>query len=404
MIKRITEEIYEYIIAERSMRICFQPIINMGWEREAGYEALLRAEYKGKPVSTEKLFGYARRHEKEKELDDICREKAFEQFRLIQKHCMLFVNFEASLLGSYLQELDDIVEKIDAIGIRKEKVVIEINEKHVEDNDVLIRFVTECRSKGFMIALDDVGEGYSNLNRIVLAKPDIVKVDRSVVSEIQNDFYKREVFRAITGLAERIGAVVIAEGVEQIQEVYCCMKLGTRLFQGFYFSKGEPPEIVNETEFRGICKDALGFFEESNNLELRKKTVWGYARKKIVKHLAELLERVDGKEYEAVVMAFLQEHVEIECVYLIDAMGRQVTTTFFGTGVKIKSPYLFSAAQKEDTHIGKPYYYLAFQDREQVYMSESYISAATGYFCQTYSLVFCSRDHGELAVCIDYPQ
>lgn len=404
MVQRITEEIYQYIIQEREMSIYFQPVINMSWEREAGYEALLRASYKGKPVSTEKLFGYARRHEKEKELDDICREKAFEEFCKIQKHGMLFVNFETSLLGNYLQEMDDIAGKIDEMGIRREKIVIEINEKYAEDNDVLIQFATECRNKGFLIALDDVGEGYSNLNRIVLVKPDIVKVDRSVVAGIQNDFYKKEVFRAIAGLAERIGAVVIAEGVEEIQEVFCCLKHGTRLFQGYYFSKAEQPETVNELAFYNICKNAFDFFETNNALEMEKKTAWGHARKEIVRQLAVLLAGVGCQEYETVVTDFLSRHAEIECIYLIDAMGKQVSDTYFSSGTKIKSPYLFSAAEKEDTHIGKPYYYLAFQNREQVYMSESYISAATGYFCQTYAMVFVSKEQKELAICIDYPQ
>ncbi len=404
MIQRITEEIYEHIIREREMYIYFQPIINMGWEREVGCEALLRARYKGKPVSTEKLFGYARRHEREKELDDICRETSFEQFRRIEKQCMLFVNFEASLLGSYLDEADDIVEKLNILGIDRKKVVIEINEKHVEDGDVLVRFVSEFRSRGFLIALDDVGEGYSNLNRIVLAKPDIVKVDRSVVAGIQNDYYKREVFRAITSLAERIGAVVIAEGAEQIQEVYSCMKLGTSLFQGYYFSKAEPVDVINTMEFQRVCKDALTYYKESTVFELRKKAVWGYARKKIVKQLAEQLSLAESTAYEPVMEGFLHGHVEIECTYIIDCMGRQISPTLFGIGVNIKSPYLFSPAREEDLHVDKPYYYHAFQNREQVYVSESYISAATGYFCQTYSLVFTSSTGEELAVCIDYPQ
>jgi hypothetical protein len=178
----------------------------------------------------------------------------------------------------------------------------------------------------------------------------------------------------------------------------------TRLFQGFYFSKAVPTQVVNEMAFCNVCKDAYDLFEQSNVLEMQKKTAWGYARKQIVEQLANLLSMTRCQEYETVVTDFLQGHSEIECIYLIDALGIQVSDTYFGTGIKIKSPYLFSAAKKEDTHISKPYYYLAFQNREQVYMSESYISAATGYFCQTYSMVFFSGEQKELAVCIDYAQ
>ena len=79
------------------------------------------------------------------------------------------------------------------MGLKPENIAIEIIESDVEDLKELQRFVQLYRSYGFLIALDDVGAGHSNLNRIPLIKPDILKIDRFLVQNIQDDFYKQEV-------------------------------------------------------------------------------------------------------------------------------------------------------------------------------------------------------------------
>lgn len=160
---------------------------------------------------------------------------------------------ETSLLEYYLDHADEIVLQIDTLQIERNKIVIEINEKRATNDALLLELVNLYRHYGFVIALDDVGAGYSNLNRIVLARPDIIKIDRSVICEVQFNFYKQEVIKAISDLGQKIGSITIAEGVETEQEVVTCVECGVDWFQGYFFSPAIPSDAVNTLSFKEQC-------------------------------------------------------------------------------------------------------------------------------------------------------
>ena len=130
-------------------------------------------------------------------------------------------------------------------GINPRNVVIEISEINVLSNAVLKRFVDTYRQYGFMVALDDVGTGFSNMDRILLVRPDIIKIDISLVRNIHLDFYKQGVFKSLVILANKIGALVIAEGVEVEEEAIQVLRLGSHMIQGFHLSL--PGELLDET-------------------------------------------------------------------------------------------------------------------------------------------------------------
>ncbi len=402
LIRQITKDIYEHIITNQELTIHFQPIVSVDKERIIGCEALMRAGYHGEPIDAEALFNYVRNQHNERELDFICRKKAVLEFLNIHKDVMLFINFESALINDYLKDLDIYIDALESFSINKEKIVVEINEKHAGDNEGLIEFVSRLKKHGFLIALDDVGVGYSNLNRIVLTKPDIIKIDRSTIREIQNNYYKCEIVRSITDLASRIGAVVIAEGVEEKEEIFTCLSLGINLFQGFFFSKA-----ISCHDFIGLdCDEITRFLSHEFKIraenEIIRKAERGFSRKFILQKLIQLLMRCNSYEYDGVINKFFGEYVDVECVYLLDHTGRQITNTFFNTVTEFKSPYLFSPAKQDDYHIVKPYYYVVMHKKNEVYISDRYISAATGHFCETYSSIFNSYDREELILCIDF--
>ena len=109
--------------------------------------------------------------------------------------------------------------------------MIEINETKVQDNAVLKRFTDTYRKYGFMVALDDVGTGSSNMDRILLVKPNIIKVDISLVRNIHNDYFKQGIFKSLVNLCNRIGALVVAEGVESEEEAIQVLRLGGQMIQ-----------------------------------------------------------------------------------------------------------------------------------------------------------------------------
>ena len=85
--------------------------------------------------------------------------------------------------------------------------------------------------------LNDVGEGYSSLNMIIDIKPDIIKVDRNIIDNIQNDSMKQSIYKALRQISDENKILLLAEGVETIDELNKVNDLGVDLVQGYYFSK-----------------------------------------------------------------------------------------------------------------------------------------------------------------------
>ena len=99
------------------------------------------------------------------------------------------------------------------------------------------RWRVALRQRGFLVVLDDVGAGHSNLDRIPLIRPDIIKIDRSLITGVDADFYKQETFKSLVSLSRRIGALVVAEGIETEREAVAALELGADLLQGYFLGR-----------------------------------------------------------------------------------------------------------------------------------------------------------------------
>lgn len=98
---------------------------------------------------------------------------------------------------------------------------------------MLKMFLCTYKEYGFLIALDDVGTGHSNLDRISLVKPDILKIDRSIIDNIDQRYHNQEVFKSLVNLSKRIGTMVVTEGVERKEEAILAFELGADMLQGY---------------------------------------------------------------------------------------------------------------------------------------------------------------------------
>ena len=109
---------------------------------------------------------------------------------------------------------------------------MEFLEARLEDVGRFGALADALREHGFLVVLDDVGAGHSNLDRIPLFRPDVIKVDRSLISGVGDDFYKQETLKSLVNLSRRIGALVVAEGIETDAEAIVALELGVDLLQG----------------------------------------------------------------------------------------------------------------------------------------------------------------------------
>ncbi len=227
------------IIDKRSILTYFQPQVSLKRKAVIGLEALSRGfdPQSGELIPPTLLFGQTRDPASRLALDRVCRTKAVEAFASLHhrdKSVMLSMNIDASCINEETRGSNHLLKLVKRCGISPNNVIIEIIESRCEDSDALMDFVNFYRKKNFLIALDDVGAGFSNLDRIPLVKPDVIKLDRALITDVNKHFHKLEVVRSFTQLSNRLGCLVLAEGVETSDEAMCLLSNGVDVFQGFF--------------------------------------------------------------------------------------------------------------------------------------------------------------------------
>jgi len=239
-------QLLQNLINEKTLTPLFQPIIDTASNSIIGYEALIRGP-EGHPFEfPDRLFQVAQEHQLLSELEIACREAAIEEFLKIDTTAKLFLNVNPNVLQD-----DDhphgITLRLSAqYGLEPSRIVIELSERYPIDHPELLKTATKhYQSLGFMVAIDDLGAGYSGLKLWSEIKPDFVKIDRYFITDIQNDITKREFVQSILSLARNLGARVIAEGIEQPEELAQLQLLDLFLCQGFLLERpSKTPSLV----------------------------------------------------------------------------------------------------------------------------------------------------------------
>lgn len=226
------------ILTERRVRSLFQPIVSLTDLQVLGYEALSRGPLGSAYESPEFLMSMADEAGLAVEFDRLLRTQALTHAVELPKRSLIFMNtqvstthdpeFSAERLGRLLKQLD----------IHPSRVVLEISERsNITNHALLAESLRHYRALGVQLAIDDVGAGYSGLERIVALHPNYLKIDRTLVQDIHTLPVKRAVLGAMAALAASLGAEVIAEGIEQQDEVDCLLELGIRYGQGFLLGR-----------------------------------------------------------------------------------------------------------------------------------------------------------------------
>ncbi|MFZ5974769.1 MAG: EAL domain-containing protein [Bacillota bacterium] len=392
------------VIKNKKITVHFQPVISPNRKKVLGLEGLVR----GLNTETNQLippillFDAAQDAGVTLELDRLCREMVLEAFTGIyedNKDKLLFLNIDASILDKVAGS-KFLLNQVNRHKINPNNVVIEVNEIKVQDNAALRNFIDIYRENGFLIALDDVGAGFSNLNRIPLAKPDIIKTDMSLIRNIHNDYHKQEVFKSMINLANTIGALVVAEGVETEEEAIQILRHGGHMIQGFYFSR--PQEMYRETDaFLGRKIEILNnSFKEYMNFIIKEEEQRYEQLNTVMSDALMILVRTPEQHFDNRLAEIVHTNENIECAYILDAYGIQVGKTISGSDVK-ENPVFYLARTGTD-HSMKKYYYRPVNAKLNKYITEPYVSLATGNLCITYSKVFRNIENEKYILCIDF--
>jgi len=134
-------------------------------------------------------------------------------------------------------------------GLGPENVVFEITERHsIKDFNLFHQTLDHYRTQGFQIAIDDAGTGYSGLSSIATLQPEYIKIDMSLVRDVHKDPVKQALLETFVTFADKIGAKVIAEGIEKKSEASRLSEMGMHYGQGFYFGRPAYPKCDTPVE------------------------------------------------------------------------------------------------------------------------------------------------------------
>ncbi|MBI4396099.1 MAG: EAL domain-containing protein [Elusimicrobia bacterium] len=389
------------LIKKKTVGISFLPIVSIKRRSVIGLEAVPHGiAPDGETVPAAVLTTLAKTRGLSLDLDRMFRQSALESFQPIHSahpEYLLFLNFDTSIVDLGVVGSGHLREQVKSLGLDPNSLVIQITESHAKNLTGLKTFIDTHRERGFLIALDELGSGHSNLDRISLTRPDVLKVAGSLVEGIGKEYYKQEILRSLINLSKKLGALVVAKDVRREEEAILSLELGVDMLQGSIFPWPAPgPTDEATTALADKFRDHL----------VRKTNASKGRNKQYDEILGLMLKELSSRslpEFDGILQEFAGRHGSVECIYLLDGKGTQVSPTFTRPGKTLKHNSLFRPAQEGADHSYKDYFYLLMDTFVSRFTTEPYVSLATGSLCITLSGMFRDASQQPFILCVDVP-
>jgi EAL domain-containing protein (putative c-di-GMP-specific phosphodiesterase class I) len=229
------------VLLSNSVNSVYEPIVEVATKTVYGYEALARGPEGTEHQTPLALFGAAEREGLVYELDCLCRRSGLEGARELPGGTRLFLNVRPTAIHDPQFRPDTVVRTLSRANLTPNDVVFEISEQESIANFSAFREIRdEYRSLGFQFALDDTGAGYASLHALIELEPEFIKVDRALITNLDTDASKQNLLRALQLVADGIGARIIGEGLDTLEELDMLGQLGIPFGQGWLFGHPTP--------------------------------------------------------------------------------------------------------------------------------------------------------------------
>lgn len=223
-------------IAQDRIEPLFQPIVDSKTKQIVKYEALMRIKDENDEyISPFHFLELAKKNKLYPELTKIMIEKVFDKFKDTKVQVSINISVE-DILNKSVHKL--ILEKLEKFKLGN-KIVFELLESEgIENFEEVIKFINKVKKTGAMISIDDFGTGYSNFEYLMKLNVDYIKIDASMIKNIDKNRNSQMVTETIIDFAEKMKIKTIAEFIHS-EEVYNVVRdMGIDFAQGYYF--GEP--------------------------------------------------------------------------------------------------------------------------------------------------------------------
>ena len=225
-----------FVIANRAFEPVFQPIVNLVGGETVGYEALTRFADGRSPAAR---FAEAASHGVGTALELACLAAAFGAAVDLPRGRWLSVNASPTLISTESAALARL------LGSTRRSLVVEVTEGAAIDDYATLRRRLDAFGRRIRVAVDDAGNGYAGLRRLLELRADIVKLDGALIAGIDRDPARQALIAGMAHFATKTGAELLAEGIERAAEAASLRELGVPLGQGFLFGRPAPSTAVS---------------------------------------------------------------------------------------------------------------------------------------------------------------
>ncbi|KPB04705.1 EAL domain-containing protein [Bacillus sp. CHD6a] len=226
------------IIAFKDITLLAQPIMDVSKGGIKAWELLTRGPKGSLMENPLQLFSIAKQTNRLFMLELLILEKAFQLIYQCKMKEAIFINFTPTTLNEI-----ELIEKMLALlkkypEIIPQNIAIEVTEQDSIDGlKNFERNIDALRNLGFQIAVDDTGAGYASFHTINKIMPDIIKIDRSVIQDIDKNMVKEKMLQGLLLIANETGSLVVAEGIERPEEVQILSKHKVDMAQGYFYAR-----------------------------------------------------------------------------------------------------------------------------------------------------------------------
>jgi EAL domain-containing protein (putative c-di-GMP-specific phosphodiesterase class I)/GGDEF domain-containing protein len=246
--------LFRRILHGRQIHCLYQPIFDLRTGAVFAWEALARGPKDSPLHSPMELFCVAEKCGQLFALEQVCRAQAIAQIGKLAPNQNLFLNIHPRTIADPQFTPGTTRELLDAAHIAAEQVVFEITERHaIQDVELLQKTLEHYRSQGFRVAVDDAGAGHSGLATIAALRPDFIKIDMGLVRDVDKDPVRRALMETMVTFAEKIGAHIVAEGIERKGEISTLMDIGVGFGQGYFLGRPSSPKNEAGIDIRELA-------------------------------------------------------------------------------------------------------------------------------------------------------
>lgn len=282
----MSEGFYD-ILRHQKVHAVYQPIVHLKNGAVMGYEALSRGPEGSVYYAPMQLIETAVKEDCLWELEMIFRQKSLEGMKNLPEEAFVFINVDPNIIKSSAYKTGMTKEYLKSIGADNRTIVFEITERTaITDYPAFQCLLENYKSQGYLIAMDDVGAGYSGLKTINEVRPNFIKIDMDLIRNIDKDVFKQALLKAFVDTAMTTNIKIIAEGIETKEELKTLIVLGVDYGQGYYLKK---PSYVIEPLAEEVQDKIKAYNKIAHNLN-------GFSKE--YHYISNLLSNGYGEVYE----------------------------------------------------------------------------------------------------------